>query len=70
MRKSVITQKDLRELPAYGLAEAAGYLRLPKSTLRARLLGQRYCDDQGKARRFQPVITIADPKDRQLSKPV
>lgn len=67
MRKSVITQKDLRELPAYGLAEAAGYLRLPKSTLRAWLLGQRYYDDQGKARRFHPVITIADPKDRQLS---
>ncbi len=67
MSKSVITQKDLRELPAYGVAEAAGFLRLPKSTLRAWLLGQGYRAADGHPKRFQPVIEIADSKDRQLS---
>ena len=38
-----LTQRDLREAPAYSIAEAAGYLRIPKSTLRAWLLGQQSC---------------------------
>ena len=42
MAKQPLTQRDLREMPAYGIAEAAGYLRLPVSTLRAWMLGQRY----------------------------
>ena len=67
MAQLVLTQKDLRELPAYGVAEAAGYLRLPKSTLRAWLLGQRYRAADGNPKRFQPVIQIADGKARLLS---
>ena len=35
------TKQDLREVPAYSIAEAAGYLRLPKSTLRAWMVGQQ-----------------------------
>jgi uncharacterized protein (DUF433 family) len=59
-------RQDLRELPAYGIAEAAGYLRVPVSTLRAWLLGQRYQhgDEQ---KFFRPVIEIADRKSRQMS---
>lgn len=53
-----MTHSDLREVPAYSIAEAAGYLRIPKSTLRAWLLGQNT---------FRAVITIADPKARRLS---
>ncbi|HEX7052787.1 MAG TPA: DUF433 domain-containing protein [Burkholderiales bacterium] len=61
-----IGQRDLRELPAYGIPEAAGYLRIPVSTLRSWLLGQRYTvGDQ--PRFFKPVIEIADRKQRQLS---
>jgi len=53
-------------MPAYGIPEAAGYLRLPVSTLRAWLLGQRYrVGEQPKF--FKPVIDIADRKERQLS---
>ena len=53
-------------MPAYGIPEAAGYLRLPVSTLRAWLLGQRYrVGDQPNF--FKPVIDIADRKERQLS---
>jgi uncharacterized protein (DUF433 family) len=66
MAKQPITERDLREMPAYGIAEAAGYLRLPLSTLRAWMLGQRY--QAGDAQKFfKPVIEIADRKGRLLS---
>lgn len=67
MAKTTFSQRDLRELPAYGLAEAAAYLRVPPSTLRAWLLGQPYKDAGGSPRFFKPVIEIADRKERQLS---
>ncbi len=57
MKKSLNNQ-DVREIPAYTIAEAAGYLRLPKSTLRAWMLGQKG---------FQSVINIADKSGRRLS---
>lgn len=66
MAKQIFNNRDLREMPAYGIPEAAGYLRLPVSTLRAWLLGQRYrVGEQPKF--FKPVIDIADRKERQLS---
>lgn len=58
MTRKDLTQRDLREMPAYSIAEAAGYLRMPKSTLRAWLFGQRS---------FRAVIEIADRERRQLS---
>ena len=64
--RDLLAQRDLRELPAYGVAEAAGYLRIPVSTLRSWLLGQRYTVD-GEPKFFKPVIEIADRKGRQLS---
>lgn len=67
MGKTTFSQRDLRELPAYGLAEAAAYLRLPPSTLRAWLLGQPYKGAGGSPRFFRPVIEIADRRQRQLS---
>ena len=45
-------------MPAYSIGEAAGYLRVPYSTLRAWMLGQQ---------RFRPVIEIADRRERKLS---
>jgi uncharacterized protein (DUF433 family) len=66
MAKQIFNDRDLREMPAYGIPEAAGYLRLPVSTLRAWLLGQRYrVGEQPKF--FKPVIDIADRRERQLS---
>lgn len=58
MSRKPVTQADLRELPAYSVVEAAAYLRLPKSTLRAWLMGQGS---------FRPVIAIADRRQRRLS---
>jgi uncharacterized protein (DUF433 family) len=66
MARGIFTDQDVREFPAYGIAEAAGYLRLPVSTLRSWLLGQSYrVGDRSKF--FKPVIEIADRKERQLS---
>jgi hypothetical protein len=66
MRRNTFTDRDLREHPAYGIPEAAGYLRLPVSTLRAWVLGQHYRAGQ-QAKFFKPVIEIAERKERQLS---
>lgn len=67
MRRDDFTRDDLRQLPAYGIPEAAGYLRLPASTLRSWILGQRYYDAQRRAKLFRPVIEVADSKRRLLS---
>ena len=66
MARGIFIDRDVRELPAYSIADAAGYLRLPVSTLRSWVLGQNYrVGDQHKF--FKPVIDIADRKERQLS---
>lgn len=67
MRRDAFNQQDLRQLPAYAISEAAGYLQLPTSTLRSWLLGLRNYDSHGVARLFKPVIDIADPKKKQMS---
>ena len=66
MRRDVFTQQDLRNSAAYGIPEAAGYLRLPVSTLRAWTLGQGYRVRE-EPKFFKPVIALADRKNRQLS---
>lgn len=66
MKRDAFTQQDLRNVPAYGIPEAAGYLDIPKSTLRSWLLGQHYTV-KGEPKFFRPVIEIADPKGKQLS---
>ena len=35
-------KRDLREMPAYGINEAAHYLGIPKATLRSWVLGRPY----------------------------
>jgi uncharacterized protein (DUF433 family) len=53
-------------MPLYTAAEAARFLRLPASTVRAWAFGQGY-KVKDRPRRFQPVINTADPKGRRLS---
>ena len=51
-------EEDVRELPAYELAEAAHYLRLPRATLRAWVAGMSY--GAGSERKFfKPIIRRA-----------
>jgi len=57
---------DPRELPAYGLAEAAHYLRIPVATLRSWVCGRFYPTEGGR-RFFKPLIELPDPKLAALS---
>jgi uncharacterized protein (DUF433 family) len=56
-KSAIYGGRDAREIPMYRLAEAAGLLRVPASTLRSWTKGQDY-KVQGKRRRFQPPIPL------------
>jgi len=58
--------RNVREAPLYTAAEAARYLRLPPSTVRAWTFGQPYGTSKGPGA-FQPVIRPADREARRLS---
>ena len=47
---------NLRDQPAYTLAEAARYLKLPPATLRSWAVGRPYPTKSGNTGRFQPLI--------------
>jgi uncharacterized protein (DUF433 family) len=57
---------DIRHQPAYGLAEAARYVRLPAATLRTWLVGRDYPKGDDKAT-FHPLIKPAYREPLQLS---
>jgi len=54
-KERTLNLRDLREQPAYLLAEAARYLRLPSATLRAWTFGRGY-PTAGVGRQFRPLI--------------
>ena len=56
-RPTLETTGDRRELPAYGLPEAAHYLRMPVATLRSWTLGRFYPTARGQ-RFFRPVLHL------------
>ena len=58
---------DVRDFPRYSISEAAFYVRIPTSTLMAWTRGQDYTTSKGIHRSFQPVIDLADPKNKLLS---
>lgn len=58
--------QDPRELPAYGIPEAAHYLRLPVATLRTWVRGRYYPTLRGR-QRFESVIHLADTQRALLS---
>jgi uncharacterized protein (DUF433 family) len=53
-------------MAAYGLTEAAHYLRMPVTTLRSWVLGRHYPAGQSE-RFFRPLIAIADPQRNLMS---
>jgi uncharacterized protein (DUF433 family) len=57
---------DLRLSPAYSVAEAAHYLRMPEETLRSWVAGRLYLVG-GKSKRSRPLIHLDDPKRQYLS---
>jgi uncharacterized protein (DUF433 family) len=58
--------EDIRNQPAYGLAEGSRYLKLPAATLRAWAVGRAYPTARG-ARHFRPLIRPAGRNPVQLS---
>ena len=64
--KDLYGGRDPRELPAYGIPEAAHYLRIPVATLRTWVRGRHYPTLQG-LQRFEPVIDLADKEQYLLS---
>ena len=65
-KSSIEAPADPRELPAYGISEAAHYLRIPLATLRSWVRGRFYPTEAGK-KYFEPIITLPDPKLAALS---
>ena len=59
-------EADLRDQPAYGLAEAARYLKLPSATLRSWVAGRSYPRAEGQGR-FAPLIHPPAREPTQLS---
>jgi len=57
---------ELRDQPAYTLAEAARYLKLPAATLRSWTIGRDYPTASSTAH-FQPLIHAAKADPTQLS---
>jgi len=66
MLQGLRTKNDIRKLPAYGIGEAAHYLRIPKTTLRYWVLGQHYKIGTGKTF-AKPIINPADEGNHILS---
>ena len=58
------SKRDLRDIPAYGINEAAHYLGIPKATLRSWVLGRYYPTGTGK-RFFRHIIELPE-KERCL----
>jgi uncharacterized protein (DUF433 family) len=57
---------DRRLLPAYPVAEAAHYLRMPEGTLRTWVAGRLY-PVAGRSKRSRALINLDDPKKQYLS---
>ena len=57
---------DPRDLPAYGIREAAHLLRLPVATLKSWVCGRRYATTTGD-KFFKPVIELPDRNEPVLS---
>jgi uncharacterized protein (DUF433 family) len=57
----------LRRTPAYAFSEAAHYLGVPSSTLRAWFLGQINRDARGSVRRFHPILRLDGNRQDGLS---
>ena len=66
MTKTFISAHALQEAPRYTASEAAHYLRVPVSTVRAWAFGQTYETKDG-TKHFRSVIELADRNGKKLS---
>lgn len=61
-----MTKIDPRLAPAYTVAEAGRYLKIPGPTVRSWVMGRDYPKQSGKGR-FAPVVALPDDPSRRLS---
>lgn len=66
MTKVFATNQSIQEAPRYTASEAAHYLRVPVSTVRAWSFGQTYESKDG-TKHFRSVIELADRNGKKLS---
>jgi uncharacterized protein (DUF433 family) len=66
-RRPLRSKGDVREVPRYSISEAAFYVRIPSTTLRAWTLGQDYTTGDGIHRTFNPLSQLADKRNKLLS---
>lgn len=64
--QTVVTKLDPRLAPAYSIAEASRYLRIPAPTVRSWVLGRDYPKRSGHGR-FKPVIGLPADRSHRLS---
>lgn len=67
MAQGIFGDRDPREVPLYGVTQAAGYFGVPATTLRAWIVGQPYLESQGRQGSFPPLITPAETAPARLS---
>lgn len=66
-RQQIRLAGDLRNYPRYSIEEAAGYLKIPVSTLKSWVRGYTRTDKHGHRVRYPGVIRLADPERGLLS---
>lgn len=66
MTKIFAANQSIQEAPRYTASEAAHYLRMPVSTVRAWSFGQTYESKEG-TKHFRSVIELADRNRKKLS---
>src|SRR5262252_4801381 len=62
----MVKTDDRRLAPAYSMAEASHYLRMPEETLRSWVVGRWY-PVSGQSKRSRALINMDDPQRRYLS---
>ncbi len=65
-RRPLLSRQDPRDLPTYGIVEAAHYLRLPAATLRGWAIGRPYLRSDGQ-QFSEPILTLPNRKKPVLS---
>jgi uncharacterized protein (DUF433 family) len=59
--------RDPRDIPAYRFGDAASYLDIAQTTLRAWVKGMHYANRDGSKGYFQPVFSLPEPERPLLS---
>jgi uncharacterized protein (DUF433 family) len=66
MKMAATTAREIVERPAYGITEAARYVRMNPTTLQTWALGRVYETSNG-VQKWRPLFGIADKRTRRLS---